>query len=292
MLVALAMLLSFIGYRTQRLASMIGGFGFGLFIDELGKFVTSDNNYFYQPSIAIIYIVFFIMFISFRRISHVAQMTQTEYLLNALALAEEAVVNDLDNTERLRVLDYLKRADASSPLVIDLTDIFNRVEPIVEAEPGWLARSKRAVEDTYRELISSKVGIRVVDGVVVAKSIWSVVTVGVALTVAAAFSQVPPQVIWLQLISASFALILSLAGVVAMRTSRLQAYNLFIKSVLVELLLTQFFDFYRQEFAALPFFIINILIYVSLRFLANEERRLLLRQEDITELPNSPLPAV
>ena len=45
MLVALVMLLGFLGKHVKRAAAVVGGAGFGAFIDELGKFITSDNNY-------------------------------------------------------------------------------------------------------------------------------------------------------------------------------------------------------------------------------------------------------
>src|SRR5438128_220933 len=46
MLIGLVLLLSMLGKRLKHFAAAIGGVGFGLFIDEIGKFVTADNNYF------------------------------------------------------------------------------------------------------------------------------------------------------------------------------------------------------------------------------------------------------
>lgn len=44
----------------------IFGFGLGWFIDEIGKFLSSDNDYFFQPAVVIIYIFFVLMFLIYR----------------------------------------------------------------------------------------------------------------------------------------------------------------------------------------------------------------------------------
>src|SRR5437870_609016 len=48
MLIALVLLLAVIGKRTKRLAAVIRGAGVGAFIDELGEFITADNDYFFH----------------------------------------------------------------------------------------------------------------------------------------------------------------------------------------------------------------------------------------------------
>ena len=44
MLIAIGLLVTFVDHRWRYPAAVIGGAGFGFFIDEVGKFVTSDND--------------------------------------------------------------------------------------------------------------------------------------------------------------------------------------------------------------------------------------------------------
>src|SRR5215211_3839695 len=68
MVVGVVMLLAYLGKRMQHAAAIVAGIGFGTFIDELGKFITSDNNYFFQPTIALIYAIFILLFLAFHTI--------------------------------------------------------------------------------------------------------------------------------------------------------------------------------------------------------------------------------
>ena len=63
MLAALVIVLSFLGRAAERVSAIIGGIGFGMFIDEVGKFVTSDNNYFFRPAASLIYVIFILLFL-------------------------------------------------------------------------------------------------------------------------------------------------------------------------------------------------------------------------------------
>ena len=89
MLIALVLLLSFIGRNLQSSAALLGGIGFGTFIDELGKFITSDNNYFFQPAIPLIYIIFVLLFLSFRELEQHPSPSARTRLANALHILAE-----------------------------------------------------------------------------------------------------------------------------------------------------------------------------------------------------------
>ena len=64
MLIAIITSLSFLGVRAQRFTALVGGVGFGIFIDELGKFITRDNNYFFRPTIGLIYAIFAVLYLA------------------------------------------------------------------------------------------------------------------------------------------------------------------------------------------------------------------------------------
>ena len=47
-------------------AAGIFGFGLGWFIDEIGKFLSRDNDYFFRPAVMLIYLFFVIIFLIYR----------------------------------------------------------------------------------------------------------------------------------------------------------------------------------------------------------------------------------
>lgn len=66
MLGCILLLVIFEGKTAKRWAMVLGGIGWGLFIDEAGKFLTKNNDYWFQPAIIFIYMSFVIIFLVYR----------------------------------------------------------------------------------------------------------------------------------------------------------------------------------------------------------------------------------
>ena len=123
MMITISILFTFLNRTAFTIASIIGGIGFGFFIDELGKFITKDNNYFFQPTVALIYVIFILIYLIGELMPKFKIISKQEYLLNALELTKEVVVQDLDTNEKKQALAYLRASDQNDPMVRDLREI-------------------------------------------------------------------------------------------------------------------------------------------------------------------------
>jgi hypothetical protein len=88
------------GRVVYRATAVLGGIGIGLFIDEVGKFITSQNNYFYPAAAPIIYATFLLAAFVWVRARRKADADPRSQLLSALQLLEESVEGDLQEEER------------------------------------------------------------------------------------------------------------------------------------------------------------------------------------------------
>jgi hypothetical protein len=129
MMIALMLLFTFIPHvRFLFGTAIIGGVGFGLFIDEVGKFVTKDVNYFYEPAFVIMYVIFFSMFVVYRIVKRQG-ISQDEYLLNSIELLKESTRRKLSPSERQQALKYLTHCTADSILIPSLASYYAKFSP-------------------------------------------------------------------------------------------------------------------------------------------------------------------
>ncbi len=106
------------------LSAGLNGLGAGLFIDEVGKFITRDLNYFYPPAAPLMYAFFLLSVLLYqyvRRMKREAPRTQLYHVLEEL---QEVLDADLDEPEYARIIAWLRSARrADSENVSRLADV-------------------------------------------------------------------------------------------------------------------------------------------------------------------------
>jgi hypothetical protein len=84
-------------------SALLGGIGIGLFIDEVGKFITQTNDYFFPPALSIIYgfvLLNVFVYLTFRRPHKQDPRTAMYHVFDGL---QGALDGDLDTAEAARI---------------------------------------------------------------------------------------------------------------------------------------------------------------------------------------------
>ncbi|MDQ6768628.1 MAG: hypothetical protein M3Z54_01400 [Gemmatimonadota bacterium] len=253
MAAALLASLSFLGNRTRLWAALVGGIGFGTFIDEIGKFITRDNDYFYQPSIALIYITFVLIYLAFRDLQMRRGVSREEYLVNAVHDLEEAVINDLQPKERTRALRYLGAIAEKDDLTLGLAALIER-----------------------GGLITLFVLQLAVNAATVALIVVRDLSAGIVAEVSGQRGRILgllPVSAWLLLGATLIPSIFVVIAVIALRRSRMTALHFFHRAVLLSICFTEVFMFYRNQVAALLVLAFNLISWACINVVITGETR-------------------
>jgi hypothetical protein len=286
MVLAIGLLVTFLGRSPRFPAAIVGGMGFGFFIDELGKFITSDNNYFFEPAAALIYLIFVGLFLLTRSLQRRRGLSPTERLSNAIDLVGEAARRDFDAKEKSRALEFLEGADPSHPLVGPVRRLIVELDAIPAPAPSRLGRLARRLRDRYWHLIE-KSWVR--SAIVWIFALWAllsaiaivelVFSAGVDLGGARkgfgsdSFSNLS-FINVASLGSSTVSAVLVALGVRRWHEGdRLAAYRLFDRALLVSIFLTRVFSFVESQFGAVFGVGLDLLLLVTIRYAAQQERR-------------------
>jgi hypothetical protein len=245
LLAALVCTLSFLNPATKAVAAVVGGIGFGLFIDEVGKFVTKDVDYFYRPAIAIIYVAFLVLFGIFRGLAR-RRFGANEAVLIGLETLQRAAVGSLTRERRTQVLRLLRSVATTDPLA-----------------PGVVALLESAVVEAPGPTLFHVVVQHLRNGwTALTAQRWFRLLLYAALAAGAAASAA--EFAWLVRhgfdhltfsqrafgVSAAASDVAIVAGVIRLRTSLLGALHWYDHAVLIQITIGQVFLYTSEQLAA------------------------------------------
>jgi hypothetical protein len=156
--VAVLLPLAFANRWALPASALLGGMGIGLFIDEVGKFITQANDYFFPPALSIVYGFFLLtvfVYLYFRRPQH---PDPRQAMYRAFEGLQDALDGDLDTAEAARIETQLAiAANSDRDEMVSLAEAlsgFLQVEKqhLSTAEPGLWKRMVTRVDSLGRRL--------------------------------------------------------------------------------------------------------------------------------------------
>jgi hypothetical protein len=268
MAIAIIVAIAFLPPFTRGFFAFLGGAGFGWFIDELGKFITRQVNYFYQPTIALIYITFVVMYLVFRSIQARAYGPD-EAVLNGLEALKSASLGNLSETRRHGAIALINETGATGAIPDQVVSLLRDVPALPPRRPRELERFGFRMRARYRSWTERRSFTRIVSAFLV---LFAVTSVSVAVSLADDHAQIRGVAEWATVVSTLVSGVFYVIGAVLLPRSRLDAYVWFDRGLLVSILVTQVFEFQQEQLAAVVGLTVTIILWIMVRSAIRAER--------------------
>ncbi|MGD8603390.1 MAG: hypothetical protein PVF49_02340 [Anaerolineales bacterium] len=133
--------------------ALLAGLGVGLFIDEVGKFITQTNDYFFPAAAPIIYAFFLLVVVVYRRASRPRANDPRAELYAVLDSLQEVLDRDLSEEERmelemrLEIVQQVAMHPDLKRLAANLLEFINSEMLMLAPErPNWLERQWKRIQ--------------------------------------------------------------------------------------------------------------------------------------------------
>ncbi|HEX2036787.1 MAG TPA: hypothetical protein VHS99_21615 [Chloroflexota bacterium] len=307
LMVALVLVLTFIGKWTKHWAALIGGLGFGTFIDELGKFITADNNYFFRPTIALIYVLVISLFLLFRYLSWGRVLSAHERLVNAADTVTEVLLDGASPEEVAKAQAMLEGSGMQGAVPEALRAVVAGAASAPAQGMNPAARVAAWGRRLYTWLIAWTLFQRLLVAILVLNAVLDLVLVAALLILvyaigAGALPQDEVDRFWAELevpllqwplLGSTVASVVSagctIIGAVHLPRSRYRGLIWFRRAQRVSIFFTQVFLFLDSELAALQGLAIDVFLLLGINYLLHQERTAALQRASLARQPSAPV---
>jgi len=132
-------------------SALLSGAGIGLFIDEVGKFITQTNDYFFPPALSIIYGFFLLAVVVYLYLRTPRRDDPRVAMYHALEGLPDVLDGDLDTAEAHRIKGQLATAEQSDRM--ELASLASALIAYLQREEGHLAQAS----PTYWNKLASRI---------------------------------------------------------------------------------------------------------------------------------------
>lgn len=280
MVVAIWFGLIYLNRWSRSVAAVLGGIGFGFFIDELGKFITEDNDYFFKPAAGIIYIIFIIMFLVIRELSRRQELNPDTALANALSFMPATVTGEFRRDEYEITNQLLDRSDQSDPRVAQAREYFKGVDLTPARQPSRISLLVARAHNWITSLTERPRFGRVL---VIVLVLWAILSIGTVVEIQLDTGVVEQNQQALPEGSSGLLGVISglsiwasvffvAVGVFRMRRGEHQrAYRAFGYALLISIFVTRVVSFLEFQFAAVFGLMLDLLLYAAICELASQD---------------------
>lgn len=275
MVAAIFVLLAFLGRRARLSASALAGVGFGLFIDELGKFITRDNDYFFRPTFGIIYLIFVALYLIARAIARLRPLSPREYLVNAADMLIDLLENGATPEEEARALGYLDRAGAEAQLADHLRAVIVAAAGRELEWPSPTTRARAALRAWYRRWSGRRRFEWAVGAIIAADGIVTLIfAIGIVAALGEGMLHIDQRsfAALSSLAASAASAVLVLLGAMQLPHSRRAAYRRFKDAILISIFVAQPYHFFEDELGALGGLFLDLILLLVVDHLARVAR--------------------
>ncbi len=261
MILAFAILLQAADRVWKPFAAFMFGIGLGLFLDEIGKFITQDNDYFFKPAVAVMYVILVVFYLITRLLDRFEHQKPEYHVYFAAHAAGLAAVHRLSEVDRQSALRRLALGGGDEEIIRGLRQILLAVD----TTPGRRL-SLFQTWDRVRSWSLRVAGVRWLQHGVVAFFLVDGVTTLASLL--GSDLSLPTSVgDWISLSWQTVAGALTVFGAICWlrRRWRLLALRMFYLATLVSILIGQVYTFADAQFFGLIGLASDLLLLVVLR---------------------------
>jgi hypothetical protein len=287
--IANVLMLTLHGKKIRQASAIIAGLGFGQFIDELGKFITRDNNYFFQPVPMLIYLTFIFLFFLYHYLDKYTPRTPKEIIYEVFEYFEEFAENNFHAPIKQKITHALQRLleDSAQNYHLFARGILHTVEdlPVVpKPKAKFYVQRIRSSWHWLEEVTTERRPVFYF--LLILFLIYLVISLSGTITLIQIVVQnhaIPARfkvdtrfdLIWLfgELISQTFSAIFMTRGFLYLvRRRRIRALEFFKIGLAINILITHVFTFYFRQFSTIPELLLTLAMFAVVHNILEEER--------------------